>query len=71
MQRLEAELLDGLLSLLGSGGVSRRRIGNLIEGEGSSYAMCLFVDATSIAELEEQVSAGARHQARDLQCSRY
>lgn len=57
MQRLEAELFDRLLSLLGGGRDSRRRVGDLVEGKGSSDAVCLFVNATPVAELEERVSA--------------
>lgn len=52
VQRLEAEFLDRLLSLFRGRRESRRRVGNLVEGKGSGDAVCLFIDAASVAELE-------------------
>lgn len=52
VERLEAELFDRLLSLLGGGRDPGRRIRDLVEGERSSDAVRFFVDSTSVAELE-------------------
>lgn len=49
LQSLESELLDGLLAFLLCGTGAGRRVGNLVEREGTRDAVCFFVDSASVA----------------------
>jgi hypothetical protein len=49
LQSLESEFLDGLLAFLLRGAGAGRRVGDLVEWEGPSDAVCFFVDPASVA----------------------